>query len=69
MVDDALRRTGKSGVFEAYESVPEYSAVGESASNGRAERIVQTIEDQLRSFKSAIESRIDTGVPSDHPVM
>ena len=47
MVDEALRRTGKSGVFAAYESVPEYSAVGASPSNGRVERAVQTIEDQL----------------------
>ena len=29
-------------------AVPEYSAVGESASNGRAERAVQMIEDQAR---------------------
>ena len=57
MVDDALRRTGKSGVLESYESVPEYSAVGASPSNGRAERAVQTIEDQLRTLKSGIASK------------
>ena len=37
-IEEALRRVGKSGVFEAFESIPEYSAVGESASNGKAER-------------------------------
>ena len=57
---DALLRTGKSRVFEAYESIPEYSAVGASPSNGKAEHAVQTIQDQLRTPKSAIESRIDT---------
>ena len=69
LVDNALRRTGKSGVFESYDSVPEYSAVGASPSNGRAERAVQTIEDQLRTLKSAIESRTNSRIPSDHPVM
>ena len=69
MVDDALRRTGESSVFEDYESAPEYGAVGASPSNDTAERAVQTIEDQLRALKYPIESRIDTRVPSDHPVM
>ena len=69
MIEAALQRTGKSGTFESYEAVPEYSAVGASASNGRAERAVQTIEDQLRTLKSALEARIDTRVPSTHPVL
>ena len=56
MVDEALRTTGKSGIFGSYEAVPEYSAIGESASNGRAERTVQSIEDQLRALKLALES-------------
>ena len=69
MIDDALRRTGKSGVLESSESVPEYSAVGASPSNGRAERAVQTIEDQLRTVKSAIESKINARIPSEHQMM
>ena len=69
MIDKVLRRTGKSGVVEAYEPVPEYSAVGASPSNDRAKSAVQTIQDQLRTLKSALESRIDTRVPSDRPVM
>ena len=32
-------------------AVLEYSAIGESASNGRAERAVQMIEDQARTLK------------------
>ena len=67
MVENALARIGKSGTFEAYEAVPEYSAVGSSASNGRAERAVQTVEDQIRTLKSAIESRMKTRLPSDTP--
>ena len=42
-IEETLRRTGKSGTFESYEAVSEYSAVGESASNGRAERAVQIV--------------------------
>ena len=69
MVGDALGRTGKSGVSEYYESVPAYSGVGALPSNGRAERAVQMIEDQLRILKSAIESRTDSTNPSDHQFM
>ena len=69
MIEAALQKTGKSGTFESYEAVPEYSAAGASASNGRAERAVQTIGNQLRTLKSALEARIDTRVPSTHPVL
>ena len=68
-VEDALRRVGKSGVFEAFESVPEYSAVGESASNGKAERAIQSFEDLLRTLKSALEARIKGKLAVDHPVI
>lgn len=68
-IEETLRRTGKSGTFESYEAVPEYSAVGESASNGRAERAVQIVEDLLRTLKSALESRIGARLPVKHPVM
>lgn len=68
MVEEALRRAGRSGTFEAFEAVPETSAVGESASNGRAERTVQEIEDMLRTLKIALETRLATRVPTSHPV-
>ena len=54
MIEEALRRTGRSGKLEAFEAVPEASAVGESASNGRAERAVQSIEDIFRTIKNAL---------------
>ena len=68
-IGEALRRTGKSGTFEAFEAVPESSAVGESASNGRAERAVQAVEDLLRTLKSTLEARIKRKIPVMHPVM
>lgn len=69
MIEEALRRAGRSGTFEAFEAVPEASAVGESASNGRAERAVQAIEDMLRTLKIALETRLGVRVPSAHPVL
>ena len=68
-IEEALKRTGRSGEFEAFDAVAEYSAVGESASNGRAERAVQVVEDLLRTLKSALETRIKCRVPSQHPVL
>ena len=68
-IGEALRRTGKSGTFEAFEAVPENSAVGKSASNGRAERAVQAVEDLLRTLKSALEARLQSKIPVSHPVM
>ena len=49
--------------------VPETSAVGESQSNGRAERAVQAVEDQIRTMKGALEHRIAARIPSQHPVL
>ena len=55
MVETSLRSAGRAGIpedAETFESglaqaVNEHSAVGESASNGRAERTVQIVEDLL----------------------
>ena len=49
--------------------MPEKSAVGESQSNSRAERAVQQIEDLVRTYKSAAESRMGTKLPSNHPLI
>ena len=68
-IEEALRRTGRSSTFETFEAAPEVSAVGESASNGKAERAVQTFEDQLRTLKSALDSRLKRRVPVNHPLM
>ena len=68
-IEEAMRRLGRSGSFEPFEAVPEVSAVGESASNGKAERAIQSFEDQLRTLKSALDSRLQTKVPVNHPLM
>ena len=49
--------------------VPEASAVGESQSNGKAENAVQKFEDLLRTYKSALETHLDSKIPVDHPIM
>ena len=69
MMDEAIRRSGRQGDHIPLTAVPENSAVGASASNGRAERTVQTVEDQLRVLKAAFESRIGAKVPGSHPVI
>ena len=68
LMNEALRKSGKSGTFSPI-TVPENSAVGSSASNGRAERTVQIVEDLLRTMKSALENRIKALVPCSHPVI
>ena len=49
--------------------VPEASSVGESQSNGRAEAAVKVFEDKLRTYKSALETRIKQRIPSSTPVL
>ena len=68
-IEEALKSVGRSGRFESFEAVPEASAVGESASNGKAERSVQAFEDLLRTLKSALETRLQTKLPVKHPVI
>ena len=50
-------------------AAPEHSALGESASNGLAERAVQALEGQVRTMKLALESRIECDITRDHPIM
>ena len=77
MTEAAIRRAGRTGVPESsdtFESgltmaVSEFSAVGESASNGRAERTVQAVEDLLRTLKSALEARLKVRLGNQHPVV
>ena len=45
--------------------VPEASSVGESQSNGKAEATVKLVEDKLRTYKSALETRIQNRIPSN----
>ena len=67
MMQAAIQIRGCQGKWAG--AVPETGAVGESQSNSRAERAVQTLEDQLRTLKAALESRIQARVPSTHPVV
>ena len=47
----------------------ESSAIGESHSNGMAERTIQLTEDDARTLKSAFEERIEARLTSTHPLM
>ena len=47
---------------------PEASSVGESQSNGKAESAVRAVEDKLRTYKSALETRIGQRVPNNSPI-
>ena len=67
LIETALKNNGKAG--EIHDASPEHSAVGESASNGVAERTVQQFGDQLRTLKAALEARLKARLPSHHPVM
>jgi hypothetical protein len=49
-------------------ATPELSHPGESASNGLAERSVGIFMDQLRTLKTALESRLKIRLSSSHPV-
>ena len=73
MLEKALTSIGRNGEArsgdEIVQLVPEASAVGESPSNGKAERAVQSIEDMTRTYLSALEGRIKFQIPTQHPVM
>ena len=44
--------------------------MGSSASNGVAERGVQTaVEGQTRVLKDAFETRVETSIPSNHNIL
>ena len=74
LLDEAVTMAGKSSVLEPTVAAPEMSSVGESQSNGKAERTVQRVEDQIRTLKSATEGRFSTGttgykIQSTHATM
>ena len=50
-------------------AVPELSPVGESQSNGKSERAVQDLEDQLRTMKLAFEDRFKLRLGSSSAIM
>ena len=60
--------TGEAHDPELHTAVPERSAVGSSASNGRAERTAQIIKDLVRTYRSALHARLGCSIPTKHPV-
>ena len=69
MVEEALVQLRRTVEHRPLVVVPEVSAVGESQSNGTAERAVQAFEDDLRTLKSAFEERIGERLGTAHPVL
>ena len=67
MIVDALEVCKGRG--EWIGAVPGNSPVGESASNGRAERAVQRFEDQIRTFLAELEHRIGTSLTPSSPIL
>lgn len=57
------------GVDSTHVATPQLSQPGESASNGRAERSVGEFMDQIRTLKTALESRLKVRLPSSHPII
>ena len=49
--------------------VPELTHPGESASNGLAERSVQTFEDHFRTLNAALEANVGQTISIGHPVV
>ena len=67
MVESAVQLTKSRGEWVG--AVPEASAVGESQSNGRAERAVQRVEDLVRTFLGELEDRLGCQLKSNAPVL
>ena len=66
-LQDLLREVGKKRL--PAKTFYEVSPVGSSASNGVAERGVQTVEGQIRVLKDALEHRLGAHVPSNHNIL
>ena len=73
LVEEAIALSGREAHAlkpdEVTNAAPELSSVGESQSNGKAERGIQLCEDLIRTHKSAFEARINRRLGSTHPVM
>ena len=73
LIEEAAQRIGRVATpadeDDVRIAVPENSPVGESQSNGKSERTVQMVEDQIRTMKLALEARIGARIPCSHPLM
>ena len=56
-------------VESTHTAAPEFTHPGESQSNGLAERSVGIFEDQFRTLKHALETRLQRRIPSSHSVI
>ena len=72
-VEAALAKIARSGEEKEGDDfpqlVPEYSAVGESPSNGKAERAIQFVEDMMRTYLHALEGRSGKKVGTHWPIV
>ena len=66
-LQDSLTEVGKRRT--PAKTFHEVSPVGSSASNGVAERGVQTVEGQVRVLKDAFEMRLETKIPCNHNIL
>ena len=83
LIQDACAMAGRNGVQvhavedeaaevdveRAHIAVPEHSHPGESQSNGRAERAIREVVDEIRTLKLSLERRVKGRLASNHPVM
>ena len=67
MVQEAIQLSKGRG--EWLGALPQNSAVGESQSNGRAERAVQRVEDHVRTLLGELECRLGQQLEPDHPAL
>ena len=67
-VDDAPHVDGSHCVDSIHTAAPELTHPGESQSNGQAERSVSIVEDQFRTLKVALETKLKQRLPSSHPI-
>ena len=71
MVNEAIRRNeipGEEFKPELHHAAPEFSDVGSSPSNGKAERAMQLIEDLTRTYLSDLQARLNVKMPTDQPL-
>ena len=59
----------KIAQLREHPTLMERSPVGDSKANGRAERAVQAVEEQLRTMRLGLEQRLKGPTPPNHPVI
>ena len=67
MIQQAIQETKGRGEWVG--AVPETSAVGQSQSNGRAERSVQRLEDHVRTLLAELEGKLGCQLKPDSTIV